>query len=676
MPRPISPDVVYHLVTVAEPCIAPDGALVAFVRSSVDRKSMETRSQVMMMDLSQEDAAPFTQGPSDTSPRFSPDGRTLAFLRPDKRGQAQVWLMSLSGGEPRQLTEMPRGVRSYAWSPDSLRLVLVSDDDPDPVPDGHDAAADPRVTVVRRIRYRSDTLGWRGNAHSHLFTIDAARGQVVRITQGDWDDHGPAWSRDGSRIAFISNRREDRDFVPYTEAYTVPSDGGEAVLLSGDLPSVAGITWSPEGDRVALVASDDPAVEAGWQGWVFVIEPDGARRRLTDDRIKPVAGFAPVTSAADLAWTGDGRILFIADSRGESHVYEVSPSGGGVRRIWGGGCQLTSVTWDIQGSSAVVVAASPESSGDLRLVDLQSGSSRRVTGYNDGYHQERPTARLEKLVHSRAGMEIESRLLLPPDHDQGRRHPLVVDIHGGPHGSFYDAFNPVQQVLSTAGYAVLCVNPRGSSTYGVELLKAVLGDWGGQDYLDIMSAVEEVCARPDIDPARLGLHGYSYGGYMSSWIVGHDRRFSAAVVGAPCIHLTSMYGTSDIGVSFGERQWGGRMVDAEEAMRERSPLTYAAHVETPVLLLHGEEDRRCPIEQSEQYFVALKRLGKSVELVRFPGASHGLLRTGHPRLREEYLSRTLAWFDRRLGSPAGGESAREAPPRGGEAARGPLPMDR
>ena len=656
MPRPISPDVVYHLVTVAEPSTSPDGSLVAFVRSSVDRRSARTRSQVMLMDLSQEEAEPFTQGPQDTAPRISPDGRSLAFLRPGKEGKSQVWLMPLSGGEPRQLTEMPLGVRSYAWSPDSLRLALVADVDPDAPLDGNDSAAEPRVTVVRRIRYRSDTLGWRGNAHSHVFTVDAAGGPATQITDGDWDDYGPAWSPDGSRIAFISNRRDDRDFVPHTEAYAVPSQGGEPVLLSGDLSSVAGIAWHPQGNRIALVASDDPAVEAGWQGWVFLVEPDSARRRLTDDGIKPVAGFAPVPAAAELCWTDDGRILFVGDARGQSYVCEADPSGGPVRRICGGGAQLTAVSWDLRGASAVVAAAAPESSGDLHLVDVGAGSMRRITGYNDGYHREQPTARLEKLNHSRAGAEIESRLLLPPDHDPAHKYPLVVDIHGGPHGSFYDAFNPVQQVLATAGYAVLCVNPRGSSTYGSDFLKAVLGDWGGEDYLDIINAVEEACALPYVDPARLGLHGYSYGGYMSSWIVGHDRRFRAAVVGAPCIHLNSMYGTSDIGVSFGERQWGGRLADTEQAMRERSPLAYAANVQAPVLLLHGEADLRCPIGQSEEYFVALKRLGKEVEMVRFPGATHGFLRTGHPRLREEYLSRTLAWFDRHLGSPVSGAS--------------------
>ena len=223
-----------------------------------------------------------------------------------------------------------------------------------------------------------------------------------------------------------------------------------------------------------------------------------------------------------------------------------------------------------------------------------------------------------------------------------------MDIHGGPHGAFYDAFNPVQQVLATAGYLVLAVNPRGSSTYGVDFVKAVLRDWGGEDYLDIMRAVDEACARPYVDADRLGVTGYSYGGYMAAWIIGHDSRFGAAVVGAPCTDLASMYGTSDIGVRFGEPQWGGRRGEALSAYLERSPLTYADGVETPALLLHGEDDARCPIEQSEQYFVALKRLRKEVELVRFPGCSHLFLRMGHPRMREEYLARALAWFDHHL----------------------------
>ena len=207
---------------------------------------------------------------------------------------------------------------------------------------------------------------------------------------------------------------------------------------------------------------------------------------------------------------------------------------------------------------------------------------------------------------------------------------------------------------------MLAVNPRGSSSYGPEFARAVLRDWGGQDYLDIMAAVDEACARDFVDAGRLGVYGYSYGGFMSGWIVGHDTRFGAAVLGAPCINLVSMYGTSDIGVSFGEPQWGGTLSNAHEAFVERSPLTYVVNVETPVLLLHGEDDMRCPIGQSEEFFVSLKRLGKEVELVRFPGSSHSFVRDGHPRMRQEYLVRMLSWFNEHLRSPK--EVTKEAQP--------------
>jgi dipeptidyl aminopeptidase/acylaminoacyl peptidase len=271
-----------------------------------------------------------------------------------------------------------------------------------------------------------------------------------------------------------------------------------------------------------------------------------------------------------------------------------------------------------------------------------------MTDDNHDYLAEHPAAILEKFTFQRQGLNIECRLWLPPTFDANQRYPLVLDIHGGPNSAFYDAFNFTQQVLATAGFVVLAVNPRGSATYGQAFTMAVLGDWGGEDYQDLMAAVDLVAARPYIDPMRLGVHGYSYGGFMTSWIIGRTQRFKAAVVGAPCIDLPSMYGTSDIGVSFGELQWNGTRWEAMALAVERSPLTYAPGVETPVLLMHGEADLRCPIEQAEQYFVALKRHGKEVEFVRFPDCSHLFLRVGHPKMREEYLRRALEWFQRYL----------------------------
>lgn len=350
-----------------------------------------------------------------------------------------------------------------------------------------------------------------------------------------------------------------------------------------------------------------------------------------------------------LAMTGES-VTFMGDSKGQSYLCRVAFGGGETERLTSGGAQYTEISINAESERAVVVAASPNSAGDLQLVDLGTGQSKTLTGDNETYFSHHPTASLRKSSLTRVGMEIESRLLLPPTFDESKKYPLIVNIHGGPHGSFYDGFNPVEQVLATAGYLVLSVNPRGSSTYGPDFLKAVLRDWGGEDYRDIMASVDETCAQPYVDAGRLGVYGYSYGGFMSSWAIGHDTRFGAAVVGAPCIDLLGMYGTSDIGVSFGERQWGGLRKDNVERYLEHSPLTYADKVETPVLLLHGESDHRCPIEQSEQYFVTLRRLGKEVELVRFPGCSHGFLRTGHAKMREEYISRTLSWFNKHLGA--------------------------
>ena len=648
MPKPIAPDVVYRLANVSSPSLSHDGKCLAFVLSRVDREAMETRSQVMMMGLPDGGPVPYTGGKSDSRSTFSPDGAAVAFLRPDDGGQKQLWLIPISGGEARQLTAAPGGVAEFAWSPDSRSLAFVSDVDPDRPPDGQEAGKVPAPRVARRIRYRADSVGWRGDAFRHLFVVDRDKGQVRQLTDGEGDDGSPTWSPDSRRIAFVSDRRPDRDLVSHTEAYVVPASGGEPRQWSQGLWSVASIAWSPDGDRLAVIGSDDPEVGAGWQGWVFVLEPGQAPRRLTDDSISPNGGYAPIVPPPEMRWTADGRILFLANARGQSYLCELSASNGGLRRVTGGAVQLGDVTFDAAAQMAVVVAVPPTSSGDLRLIDAREGAEKALTAYNREYFQQHPPARLDKFAISRGGRDIESHLWLPPDFDPERTYPLVLDIHGGPHGVFSEAFNAVQQVLATSGYMVLAVNPRGSSTYGVDFLKAVLRDWGGEDYLDIMAAVDEVSSRPYVDAGRLGVAGYSYGGFMASWIVGHDLRFKAAVVGAPCTNLVSIYGTSDIGVRFGEIQWGGTLKDSVQAYWERSPLAYAADVATPVLLLHGEEDVRCPIEQSEQYFVALKRLGKEVELVRLPGCSHSFLRNGHPRMREEYLARMLAWFDRHL----------------------------
>ena len=648
MSSPISPEHVYHLRTVADPALSPDGSRLAYTQSWVDQESLDSRSRIMVLETASGLASEFTQGVKDTAAKYSPDGRQLAFLRPDGSGKRQVWVMGATGGEARPLAALPGGVVDFAWSPDSQRLVLCADVEPDnPAPQSKPLGL-PQVRVVRRIRYRYDTLGWRGDSHFHLFIADANGDTSRQITHGDWDDLAPVWSPDGAYIAFLSGRRDDRDLRSLTEAYVVPAEGGEPVLRSQGLSDVGAVAWSPDGRRFAAIGSEEDLGLVLWQAWLYVLEPGESPRRLTDDGIKPYLSFPAITRPPELRWTSEDKILFLGEQRGESFLFEAPISEGPARAVSGGGGQSTSLTLDQAARKAVVLASSPSTPGDLHGIDLQSHASTQLTDLNAAYLAGHPAATMEKFSFQRDGWEIECRLWFPAEFDPSRQYPLVLDIHGGPNGAFYDSFVPLQQVLATAGHLVLAVNPRGSSTYGNDFMLAVLEDWGGEDYQDLMAAVDLVSERPYVDASRLGVHGYSYGGYMTSWIAGHTDRFRAAVAGAPCIDLFSMYGTSDIGVSFGEVQWGGSLVDAATELIKHSPITYASNVTAPVLLLHGEADARCPIGQSEEYFVVLKRLGKEVELVRFPDCSHAFPRIGHPKMRHEYLQRTLGWFERYL----------------------------
>ncbi|MBM3960180.1 MAG: S9 family peptidase [SAR202 cluster bacterium] len=669
MSRPIGPDFMFHVKSVADPSITGQGDRVAFTVGWVDHESAEPRSRIAVVRLRGGSPVDFTRGEADDMPRWSPDGGFLGFRRRAQDGKRHLWIMPCDGGEPWQVTCLNGGVSEFSWAPDSMRLAVVSDVDP---ADSNDARF-PRTTVVTRIRYHEDGIGLRGDARRHIFTVDRSGTDVTRRTEGDFDNNTPVWSPDGGRIAFISARSEDRDIAAGSEAYVLdvpgagsgrsnarPSAGatrkGTPKLWSKGLFNVGGLGWSPDGKRLVVVGSDSADRSGGYslysQGWLYVLEPGKKPRQVSDDSVRPVVSTAVGVPNQDLIWKAGGQILFLADHRGASYVCAVPERGGPVKRIAGGGMQIGRWSCDRTGENAVVSAVPPDSIGDIVAMSLKSGKTKRLSSYNDDYFGEHPPARLERFEIVRGGLSLECRLWLPPDFDPGKKYPLLLEIHGGPQGVFYDAFIPQHQIPATAGYVVLAVNPRGSSSYGLSFTTAVHGDWGGEDYLDLMAAVDEVQGRPYIDSDRMVVAGYSYGGFMSSWIVGHTNRFKAAVVGAPVTNLESFSGTSDIGISFGEVQFGASRFGGAEWYRAHSPINYAPEVTTPVLLMHGESDRRCPIEQSEQYFVALKRLGKVVEFVRFPGGSHGLLRLGHPKLRQEYFERMMAWFDRYAGSGA------------------------
>jgi dipeptidyl aminopeptidase/acylaminoacyl peptidase len=528
-------------------------------------------------------------------------------------------------------------------------MVYVSDVDPDARPRNEDEQTrkrHPRVRVVNRIYYRGDTLGWRGDAHRQLFRVDVATGKTARLTRGDYDHATPVFSPDGSMLAFQSGRSRSRHLrAPFGgELCVMPVEGGRVRRLTPNTWNVSGIAWSPDGKEIACVASD---LQEREQPYVHVVDVENKRcTRLTDDALHPQTGMFPIQPPPQVVWK-DNEILFVADSRASSGLYGVDMQGE-VRGLRLAQELVTGVSTASDGFRIAFVSSSPGQPPELAAMDVAGGPAARLTHISDDYIQDHPAGAVERFILQRSGYDIDCWLMFPPDFDPNKRYPLVLEVHGGPNGFFGTGFNVLHQIIAGAGNVVLFVNPRGSTTYGTEFTAQVWRNWGGEDYLDLITALDEACRRPYINGARMGIHGYSYGGFMTSWAVGHTDRFSAAVVGAPVTNLVSMYGQTDIGVNFGEHQWGGRPHERLDWYIEHSPITYAEKVTTPVLLLHGEEDIRCPISQSEEYYVALKRSGKRVEFVRFPGCSHLFLRVGHPEMRQQYYDRVTAWFSQWL----------------------------
>jgi len=652
----ITTDFIFDLPSVSEPALSPDGETVAYVRAQSDREALEVRSHIEMLPFGGGSARQLTNGPRDRSPAWSPDGRTLAFVRREdgegKDGRplrAQVWLLPLEGGEPHRLTDLREGVLALAWATDSRALFVVSDVDPKAPPDDADPKV-PRVREVNRIYYRADGLGWRGDTHRQLFRVDVETGKAKQLTRGDYDIGPAAVSPDGRWLAFASSDRSpqrDRHLPGRSELCVMSSEGGRVERVVRGLMQLGPIAWSPDGQSLAYVSGGDVAFA---ETYLWTVARDGSNpARLTDDSLLPLPGLFPLVPPPPLRWSGR-RIYFLADRRGSSSVYGATP-GGRVEPVREEQELVFGWSLDARARRAVVHSSTLRRPAELSAVEMGSARApnRALTNVSAPYLRERAVGRTERFTVTRAGLEIDCWLTFPPDFDRTRRYPLVLEVHGGPNGYFGTGWAPMHQLLAARGYLVLWINPRGSATYGADFMSRVFRDWGGEDYLDLMAAVDRVVARPYVDAARLGVHGYSYGGYMTAWIIGQTDRFRAAIVAAPVTNLASMYGQTDIALTFGESQWGGTPWENAAEYVRRSPLTYAARVNTPVLLLHGEADIRCPISQSEEYYVALKRLGKEVEFVRFPGGYHSFPNTGHPAMREAYYTRVLDWFSRHLG---------------------------
>lgn len=649
MGKSLTPEaIVYELKTAGDPQIAPDGSSIVFTLSQANRESGKVETQLWQCDLDGGNRRQLTRdGRSNSSPRWSPDGSRIAFvsdrIEDDRDGARAIFVMGLNGGDPRELTRHGQGINNLAWSADGRHIAYTTafdPENPDEKPRDKDAA--PPVRVTSRIDYKQDGLGYLGDKRQQIFILDAESGQRRKLTDKAVDYNQPVWSPDGQSIAAL---RPNRNWMNSQLAVIDVATGAEH-LIGPETGVVGSWSWSPNGDRIVYTGDTTQT----WQTDFFVYEVgSGATRRITEDlECLPASGYVGMP-ASEPVWLDENRVLFTAAREGASGLYVIDLSVGEVERVNGGEMTTGGLSVDDDQRYVVQTYASLDSTGELAVHDRESGELNVITDFNDEFFGTYPPARWERFEIEREGFTIESWLLKPFDFDESKQYPLVITVHGGPNGHYGYNWEPVQQILASNGHLVVFSNPRGSSSYGREFTLQVALDWGGEDFKDLMAVVDHVLERPYADPERTGIEGYSYGGYMTSWTIGQTDRFKAAVCGAPCFDLESMFGTSDISHTFGVLQWGGQPHESPEWYRDHSPSTFAHRATTPTLIIHGEADERCPIGQGEQMFIALKNAGCEVEFARYPGGAHGFRRSGPPPHREDLLRRTLEWMQGHLG---------------------------
>lgn len=648
----LQPMDVFSLEWASDPQISSDGKSIVFVRNYMDVMSDRRRSNLAVVDIATGEIRPLTSGSANHySPRWSPDGKRLAWISTEDQG-AQLWMRWMDSGQAARVSNLTESPSGLSWSPDgrwlAMSMPVAAKAEPlakmPPKPEGAEWAEP--VMVIDKMVYRADGRGFLPNAFQHLFVIPAEGGTPRQVTSGDHHHRGTAsWTADSSALIFSANRHADWQRQPInSEIYRLDLGTGELTQLTDRYGPDASPAVSPDGERIAYIGFDDQHL--GYQvRKLYVMAIDGSKKRLVSgDLDRDVEQFQWDNDGRSLVINytseGDGKVARI-DLDGDLSVLSDNFGGTAIGRPYGGGSLSVANNYTV--AFTATTASYP---AEVAITHRRGRGFRRLTRLNDDVFAHKQLATVEEVwfESSHDAQRIHGWIVKPPGFDASKQYPLILEIHGGPFSNYGPRFSPEVQLYAAAGYVVLYTNPRGSTSYGHAFGNAIHHAYPGYDYHDLMSGVDAVVAQGYVDPDQLYITGGSGGGVLTAWSIGHTHRFRAAAVQKPVINWYSFVLTADAYHIY-SKYWFATppWEDPKEYLR-RSPISYVGNVTTPTLVITGEADHRTPISESEQYYQALQLVGVPSAMVRLPGASHGI--ANRPSQLIAKVQNIVAWFER------------------------------